>query len=168
MSAEFALELEIVFVPTIQQTFHFRFKLTRLCMLLGIFVHVGLSTSFCWALKLKTGKSVFDYLVNFFFGIYCSAKRTGSRITLFHMPALFTFSAQKTRALSALNWIVHHEWTNFADKVFIYRPWLNNVFFVELALYCRLALNVLQMRSYCLLGKLLVGFKHFFVLLLNH
>ena len=168
MGAELALELEIVFVPTMQQTFNCRFKLTRLCMLLGLFVHVGLSTSLCWALKLKTGKSVLDYLVNFFFGIYRSAIRTGSRITLFHLPALFTFFAHKTWALSALNWIVHNKWTNYADKVFIYRPRLNDVFFVELKRYCRLALNVSQMRIYCCLGKLLVGFKHFFVILLNH
>ena len=133
-------------------------------MLLGLVVHVGLSTSLCWALKLKTGKSVLDYLVNFFFCIYRSAIRTSSRITLFHLPALFTFFAHKTWALSALNRIVHHEWTNYADKVFIYWSRFNDVILVKLVCYNNIPLlDWFHVVSYGFSSKLCVRFEKFFL-----
>ena len=137
-------------------------------MRIGIAVKESFFTSLCLALKFEVWKSFLDCPVDLFFGIYRSAICTGSCSTMFHLPALFTFFAHKTRALSALNWIFHHEWTNNADKVLMYWSGFNDVFFVELVCYCLLALSVLQMRSYCLLGKLYVGFKHFFDLFLNH
>jgi hypothetical protein len=105
----FSLAFVMRFVATVEQTENGRFRQTSLCMPKCITVEERFFTSLCIALKLKAGKSVLDNLVHFFFGIYRSAIRTGSFSTLFHMPALFTFFAHKTRALSALNRIVHHE-----------------------------------------------------------
>ena len=160
----FTSAFEILFVATVEQTEDGRFRLTYPCMRIGIAVKESFFTSLCLALKLKAGKSVLDNLVDFFFGIYRSAICTGTCSSLFHLPALFTFFAHKTRALSALNRIVHHEWTNNADKVFIHWSRFNDVILVKLVCYHNLPLlDWFQVVSYGFSSKWYVRFEQFFL-----
>lgn len=158
------LAFEILFVATVEQTEDGRFRLTYPCMRMGIAVKESFFTPLCLALKLEAGKSVYDYPVDFFGFEHSSTFPTVSIRSLFLLPNLTTFSAQKAWALFALNWIIHYKWTNHADKVFIYWSRFNDVILVKLVCYHDLPLlDWFQVVSYGFSGKLYVRFEQFFL-----